>query len=198
MQKEQKHKIAIFASGNGTNAQRIMEYFKENDAVDVSLVLSNNSNAGVLDRAKRMDVPAFTFDKATWQEGTELAKVLEAHQINFVVLAGFLWLIPHWLIRKYPQKMVNIHPALLPKYGGKGMYGSHIHRAVLNAGEKESGITIHYVDEAYDTGTTIFQTSFEITDNETLESLETKIHALEHEYFPKVIENLLRESAKKF
>ncbi len=198
MQKEQKHRLAIFASGNGSNAQKIMEHFNDDKTVDIALVLSNKATAGVLQKATNMQVPTFIFNRATWQEGTEVEAALDKYEIDFVVLAGFLWLIPGWLIHKYPKKIVNIHPALLPKFGGKGMYGSHIHQAVLNAGEKESGITIHYVDEAYDTGAPIFQTSFEITEKDTLESLEKKIHALEHEYFPKVIENLLRESAKKF
>ena len=186
--------LAIFASGNGTNAERIIDYFRDNENVDVKLVLTNNPKAGVLERASKKGVETWIFDRNTFRNSTDVVDLLAARNIDLIVLAGFLWLVPENLLKAYTNKIINIHPALLPKYGGKGMYGSHVHRAVVAAGEKESGITIHYVNEKYDDGQIIFQKSFELSADETPESLAGKIHSLEYEYFPKVIEQLISEN----
>lgn len=186
-------RIAIFASGNGSNAQRIAEYFADNDAVEISLILSNKKEAYVLERAKNLGIAAFHIPKAQFLEGTEVLKILQEREIDFIVLAGFLLLIPPAIIDAFPEKIVNIHPALLPKYGGKGMFGGHVHEAVVAAGEKESGITIHFVNEKYDEGDYIFQAKCAVAPNETPDSLAQKIHALEYEYFPKTLEKLIIE-----
>ncbi len=185
-------RIAIFASGSGTNAQNIIEYFKDNPQVDVSLVLSNNKAALVLERAKRLSVPTCIFDRFTFNETTEVLNELKKYSIDLLVLAGFLWLVPKYLIEKYPGRIINIHPALLPKYGGKGMYGMKVHEKVIESGDPESGITIHFVNEKYDDGATIFQAKCKIDDGDTPELLASKVHKLEYENFPKVIEKLLK------
>jgi phosphoribosylglycinamide formyltransferase-1 len=184
-------KVAIFASGNGTNAERIMDYFSTNKDVEISLILTNNPKAGVLKRAEKFHVTSCVFSREELYKTDQVADTLTSHQINFVVLAGFLWLVPGSILKKYPNKIINIHPALLPKYGGKGMFGHHVHEAVISNKEPQSGITIHYVNEHYDEGNIIFQATCEVTENDTPDSLSSKIHDLEYAHFPKVIEQLL-------
>ncbi len=184
-----KH-ICIFASGSGTNAQNIIEYFKKKKNIEVSLVLSNKKEAYVLQRAQLSGVSNRFFSRDDFHNYTVL-KLLEEYRIDFIVLAGFLWLIPKEFLRAYPNRIVNIHPALLPKYGGKGMYGARVHETVLENKEKESGISIHYVNEEYDKGNIIFQARCKIEKGETAESLAKKVHQLEYEHYPLVIEKLV-------
>lgn len=184
-------RIAIFASGSGTNAQRIIEHFAGNDAVSVSLVLSNNPDAFVLERARKFKVPTHVFDRKCFYETREVLTLLQSENIDLIILAGFLWLIPQYLIKAFPGRIINIHPALLPKYGGKGMYGEKVHKAVIESGDKKSGITIHFVDELYDHGSIIFQATCEIDHDETPGSLANKVHKLEYQYYPLVIEQIL-------
>lgn len=183
--------IAIFASGSGSNAENIFEYFKNSEKIKVSLILSNRKNAYVLERAEKMNVEGIYVYKDKFNNKDELLSILQERNIDFIVLAGFLLLIPEFLIEAFPNKIINIHPALLPKFGGKGMYGDNVHRAVLEAEEKESGITIHYVNKDYDKGKIIFQESFEIEENMRMEELVEKIHELEYNHFPKVIEKTI-------
>jgi len=185
-------RIAIFASGNGSNAQRIVEYFSGNKEVEINLILTNNSSAGVLKRAATLDVEAVIFNKNDFVENAKVHNLLKDHKIDFIVLAGFLWLIPSFLINNYPDRIVNIHPALLPKYGGKGMYGMRVHESVIANGEKQSGISIHLVNKKYDEGQIIFQATVDIEEGETAGSLADKIHGLEYEHFPKTIEKVLK------
>lgn len=187
-----KKKIAIFASGSGTNAEKIMSHFRHHDAGEVALVLSNKPDALVLERAGKFGVPTHVFNREKFYNSTEVLDLLVDKGISLVVLAGFMWLVPADLIRAFPKRMVNIHPALLPKYGGKGMYGSHVHEAVIRNKEKESGISIHYVNEIYDDGQIIRQEKCEVRPDDTPESLAERIHVLEHRYYPLVIEALLR------
>ena len=184
-------KIAIFASGSGTNAQNIIEYFKENKNIEVTLVLSNKKDAFVLERAKKLNVPTIVFNREQLNNSNYVVDILLDNQINMVVLAGFLWLIPENLIQAFPNKIINIHPALLPKYGGKGMYGSKVHEEVLKNKEKESGISIHYVNPKYDEGNIIFQVKCNIESITRPEDIAEKVHLLEYEHYPKVIEKLL-------
>jgi formyltetrahydrofolate-dependent phosphoribosylglycinamide formyltransferase len=185
--------IAIFASGAGSNAQKIIEYFKNReDAGKVALVVCNKPGAGVLDIAKKNTIDTLLIEKDTFFNSDTYIHELQKRGISFIVLAGFLWKIPSSLIKAYPNKIINIHPALLPKYGGKGMYGNHVHETVIAAGEKESGISIHYVDELYDHGSIVFQTTCPIEDKETAHSLAQKIHVLEHQHYPRVIEEVLK------
>lgn len=183
-------KILLFASGTGSNVENIIQYFKNQNDVAVVGVFSNNQNAGVLEKAKRHDVFSLVFNREELNNGTVLEKV-NAMQPDLIVLAGFLWKFPEQIIAQYPNKIINIHPALLPKYGGKGMYGMNVHRAVLENNETETGITIHYVNEHYDEGEFIFQKSVNIEDCATAECIADKIHDLEMKNFPKVIERLL-------
>ncbi|GIV38219.1 MAG: phosphoribosylglycinamide formyltransferase [Thermonema sp.] len=189
------HRIAVFASGSGSNAEQLIRHFKEQaaDVGEVALIVCNKPDASVLERAKKWNVPFLLIDRELLYERTdELIAMLKQHEIDFIVLAGFLWLIPPALIEAYPQRIVNIHPALLPRYGGKGMYGMHVHRAVIANREKESGITIHYVNEHYDEGQHIFQARLPIAEGTTPEQLAEQIHALEHRHYPQVVEALLR------
>ena len=186
-----KKNIAIFASGSGSNTENIIRYFRENEAIQVSLVLSNRSDAYVLERAHRLGVPCNVFPKEDWMAGDEILAVLQEYHIDFVVLAGFLVRVPDLLLHAYPNKIINIHPALLPKFGGKGMYGDRVHEAVVAAGEKESGITIHYINEHYDEGNTVFQTACPVLPTDSPEDVAKKVHALEYEHFPRVIERVL-------
>jgi len=188
-----KKRIAIFASGSGSNAQKIMEHFKYHDYVEVSLVLSNNPDAYVLQRADNFEVPTHVFDRHEFYETDEVVKLLEKLKIDLIVLAGFLWLVPANLLRKFPNKIINIHPALLPAYGGKGMYGDRVHQAVLDAHEEESGITIHFANEHFDEGEIIYQARFRIEPGDTLEIIKFKGQQLEHLHYPKIIENLLKK-----
>lgn len=183
--------IAIFASGSGTNAEKIMDYFRDHTHARVCLLLSNKKDAYALTRAEKFDVPWYVFSREEFYESDIVIDMLRANKIDLIVLAGFLWLVPVELIRAFPGKIINIHPALLPKYGGKGMYGMRVHEAVINSGDKESGITIHYVNENYDKGKIIFQGKCRITPEDNPESLAAKIHQLEYKYFPKVIEDLI-------
>lgn len=183
-------RIVIFASGSGTNAEQIILHFKNNNQGNVVGVLSNNLHAKVLEKAKNHSVETFSFDKNELSNGTVL-KIVEELQPDLIVLAGFLLKFPSDIISKYPESIINIHPALLPKYGGKGMYGMNVHRAILENNEKETGITIHYVNEHYDEGGIIFQQSVNVEDCITPEEIAGKVHQLEHKYFPLIIEKLI-------
>lgn len=188
-----KKRIAIFASGSGSNAQKIMEHFKYADNAEVALVLSNNPEAYVLQRADNFEIPTHVFDKHSFYQTDEVVDLLKRLEIDIVVLAGFLWLVPENLLKAFPNKIINIHPALLPKFGGKGMYGDRVHKAVLEAGEEEHGITIHFVNENFDEGEIIYQAKFRIEPGDTLEILKFNGQQLEHQHYPKVIENLLKK-----
>lgn len=185
--------IAIFASGNGTNAERIATFFKNKEDANVGLILTNREDAGVIERAKRLQIPCVIFNRSTFNQTDKIVAILKENQIDLVVLAGFLWLVPKNILETYPNRIVNIHPALLPKYGGKGMFGHYVHEAVIASGDKTSGITIHFVNEKYDDGQVIFQKKVEIDKGETPDSLAEKIHKLEYRYFPEVIESLLQK-----
>lgn len=184
-------KIVIFASGNGSNAENIIQYFSKKTIGKVVLVLSNNPNALVLERAKNLNVKAEYFTRQELLSPDGVIKTLLNVNPDLIVLAGFLWKFPEHILQEFPDKVINIHPALLPKYGGKGMYGSYVHEAVVTAKEKQSGISIHYVNEEYDEGAIILQKTVNITSEDTPETLAGKIHKLEYEWFPKVIEELL-------
>lgn len=183
--------IAIFASGEGTNAQNIIDHFRSSPHVRIALIVSNRPDAKVLERAKKENIPALLLDRSGFYENTKVIEQLKTANIDLIVLAGFLWMIPMSLVNAFPGKIVNIHPALLPKFGGKGMFGMNVHKAVIEAKEKESGISIHFVNEHYDKGKIIAQHICTVSENETAESLANKIRQLEHQFFPKVIENLL-------
>lgn len=183
--------LAIFASGTGTNAARIIDYFRGTVNVNVCLIVCNKPGAGVLAVAEKEGVPTLLIEKEPFFRGGAYVDELKGKNIDLIVLAGFLWKIPEALVRAYPGRIINIHPALLPKYGGKGMYGRHVHEAVIAAGEKESGITIHWVDEHYDHGEPIRQVKVIVEPGDTPETLAKKIHLLEYEHFPKVIEEVL-------
>jgi len=184
-------RIAIFASGSGTNAENLTKYFKNSPLARVTSVLSNNKNAKVLQRAKKHEIEAFSFSKEELYETGSIAEYLK-EKADFIVLAGFLWRVPRLLIDLFPNRIVNIHPALLPKYGGKGMYGMHVHKTVKISGDRETGITIHYVNEKYDEGNIIFQKKMTILPEDTADDIATKIHQLEYKYFPIVVEDLLK------
>lgn len=179
--------LAIFASGSGTNAENIISSFKDDPKIEVKLVLSNKPNAGVLHRAKKLGVPSKVFDRNTFYQSDEILDLLKSEQVDWIILAGFLWLVPANLLQAFPDKIINIHPALLPAYGGKGMYGEKVHQAVIENKEKASGITIHLVNEKYDEGRVLFQASCEVESFDTPDSLASKIHQLEYKYFPSVI-----------
>lgn len=184
-------RIAIFASGSGSNAEKICEYFSTRNDVDVSLIFTNNPMAGVIKRALKLQVPVVFFDKRTFYHTGKIPQILQNEGIDLVVLAGFMMLVPPVLVKMFPNKMVNIHPALLPKYGGKGMYGHFVHEAVVNAGETQSGITIHFVNEHYDEGDIIFQAACDVLPGDSAEDVAHKVHALEYEHFPRVIDEIL-------
>ena len=183
-------RIAIFVSGGGTNLQRIAEYFAQNTDVEIVCVVSNNKDAYANQRAKNLGIPLLLVDKDYFNSELFIER-MKSLDVDLIVLAGFLWLIPQRLIEDFPNKIINIHPALLPKYGGKGFYGHHVHEAVVAAHEKESGITIHYVNEKYDSGSIIFQKKVALTPSDTPDDVAAKIHILEQENFPLVIEKLL-------
>jgi phosphoribosylglycinamide formyltransferase-1 len=183
--------IAIFASGEGTNAQRIIDFFKYSEKVNVALVVSNKETANVLNRAKAASIETYLLNKTNFLENDSTIQFLKSKNIDLIVLAGFLWMIPQNLVKAFPNKIINIHPALLPKFGGKGMYGMNVHRAVIEAKEKQSGISIHFVNEHYDEGEIISQHTCAISENDSPESLAGKIHDLEYEFFPKAIEKVL-------
>lgn len=184
-------KIVILASGNGTNTQAIIDHFKKSNIAKISLILSNKSTAYVLERAQKNNIPAMSFNKFAFAKAGKVEALLLAEQPDIIVLAGFLWKIPESLVKLFPKKIINIHPALLPNYGGKGMYGMNVHRAIIENKEEKSGITIHYVNEHYDEGAIINQFSCPIYKEDTAEDLAAKIHKLEHQHFPTVIEKLL-------
>ena len=188
-------RIAIFASGAGSNAQKIIDHFRDSDRIKVSLVVCNKPGAGVLQIAAKEEIPSLVIEKEKFFRGNAYTDELQEAGIDFIILAGFLWKIPAALIRAYPGKIINIHPALLPAYGGKGMYGHHVHQAVIDHQEKESGITIHYVDEQYDHGDIIFQAKCPVLASDTADSLAGRIHQLEHQHYPAVIEQLLQSPA---
>ena len=184
-------KLALFASGNGTNVQQIAEYFADNDKVKVELIIANKKDAYVRQRAKNLGIDELYYGRDSFYNTNIVLEELEKRGIDFIILAGFLWLIPKNLLTSYNNRIINIHPALLPQYGGKGMYGHNVHKAVIANKEKESGITIHYVNEHYDQGQIIFQAKCDISPNDTADDLATKIHELEKEHFPKVIESIV-------
>lgn len=184
-------RIALFASGSGTNVENIASFFNTDDTTQISRIYCNNPKAYVLERAKKLDIPTNIFNKTDFYFSDLVLKQLLNDKTDLIVLAGFLWLIPKNILEKYNQKIINIHPALLPKYGGKGMFGHHVHEAVISSGDRGSGISIHYVNEKYDDGAIIFQAKCDIEETDTAESLASKIHKLEHEHFPKVIKKLL-------
>jgi phosphoribosylglycinamide formyltransferase-1 len=190
---EQTINIAIFASGAGSNAQKLIDYFRQHTGIKIALIVCNKPGAGVLTIAQKENIPALLIEKEKFFRGNAYVDELKQHKVDFIVLAGFLWKVPVALIKAFPQLIINIHPALLPNYGGKGMYGSFVHEAVIAAKEKESGISIHYVDELYDHGQLIFQARCSIDESDTANTLAQKIHALEHEHYPQVVEKVARE-----
>ena len=186
-----KTKLAIFASGSGSNAMNLIQYFKSHSTIEVELILSNNKNAPIIAKAEAENVKTFCLTNAEVSDGTILNEFCQKNNIDWIILAGFLWLIPSGFVQAFPQRIINLHPALLPKFGGKGMYGHFVHEAVVAAGETESGITIHYVNEYYDEGAIIFQSSFPVLPSDTPEDVAKKAHVLEHRDFPQVIESLV-------
>jgi phosphoribosylglycinamide formyltransferase 1 len=187
--------IAVFASGSGSNALKIIEHFEAGKIARVVLVLSNKKEAGVLQHAEKHGIPTCCFDRKTFYESREVQELLRSYMVDFIALAGFLWLMPSYLIEAFPRKIVNIHPALLPDFGGKGMYGIKVHEAVVEAKAKESGLTIHFIDERYDEGDIIFQARCAVEKADDAASLAAKVLKLEHQYYPKIIESLLLENS---
>ena len=187
-------KIAVFASGSGSNAENIAQYFSNNENIEISLIVSNKPDAYVLQRAKNLNIPSVVITAKQMQDSQHVLFILKQHKIDFVVLAGYLLKIPEYLIQAFPDKIINIHPALLPKFGGKGMYGDNVHKAVVDANETESGITIHYVNEKYDEGEIIFQAKCQVDKDDTFEEVANKVHSLEYAHFPRVIaETILKD-----
>jgi phosphoribosylglycinamide formyltransferase-1 len=184
-------RIVIFASGSGTNAENLITYFKNSGHYAVVLMLTNNPQAKVLERAKRLKVSALSFNKIAFTETEDVLNILKVFKPDLIVLAGFLWKFPETILNEFPNKVINIHPALLPKYGGKGMYGNFVHEAVVANKETETGITIHYVNEHYDEGAIIFQAKCKVNPKDSPEDVASKIHELEMEHFPRVVEELL-------
>jgi phosphoribosylglycinamide formyltransferase-1 len=194
--RKKNYRIAIFASGTGTNAKKIIEHFANSTTIEVALIVCNKPGAGVLRIADANNIPAILTDKEKFFRGDHYIDDLKKERIDFIVLAGFLWKLPAQLIKAYQNKIINIHPALLPKYGGKGMYGHFVHEAVIKAEEKESGITIHFVDELYDHGKHILQVKCPVLPGDTPEILAQRIHQLEYEYFPKMIEEVIKNETE--
>lgn len=186
-------KLAIFASGNGSNAEKIISYLESHPGLSIGLVLSNRAHAGVLDKAQALGIPTRVIPKGDWNKESEMLSLLNSFEIKGIVLAGFLLQIPSYLIQAFPHQILNIHPALLPKFGGKGMYGMHVHEAVKNAGEQVSGITIHEVNEVYDEGKIVFQASCELLETDTAEAIAGKVQQLEHLHFPRVVASFFAE-----
>lgn len=184
-------RIAIFASGTGTNAAKIIDRFNNHPSISVALIVSNKPVAGVLHIAAKNNIETLIIDRTSFNDAQNCLAILKDKGIDWIVLAGFLWKMPSFFVEAYPLRIINIHPALLPKYGGKGMYGMHVHEAVVAAKEKETGITIHYVNEHYDEGTIIFQAKCEVLPSDTAAQVADKVHQLEHRYYPEVIEGLL-------
>ena len=192
-QKPETINVAIFASGAGSNAQKIIDHLRQHTDIKIALIVCNKPGAGVLTIAQKENIPSLIIEKEQFFRGNAYVNELKQHNVDFIVLAGFLWKVPVALVQAFPQGIINIHPALLPNYGGKGMYGRFVHEAVIIAKEKESGISIHYVDELYDHGQLIFQASCTIDETDTADTLAQKIHALEHEHYPIIVEKLARE-----
>ena len=184
-------RIVIFASGSGTNAENLIKFFQNSDNASVIQVLTNNPHAKVLDRCKVLGVSALSFNRVAYSKTNDVLNILKASKPDLIVLAGFLWKFPEHILNEFPNKVINVHPALLPKFGGKGMYGMHVHNAVVENKETETGITIHYVNEFYDEGAIIFQAKCEVLKTDTPDDVAAKIHELEMEHFPKVVEKLL-------
>lgn len=183
--------IALFSSGNGTNAENIANYFNKNSDIQVAVIVSNKQNAFVHQRAKALNIPSYTFSRNEIMEGTQLLRLLSDYKIDYIILAGFLLKIPSILLNNFPNRIINIHPALLPKYGGKGMYGDNVHKKVVEMKDAQSGITIHYVNEKYDEGKIIFQESCPISAKDTYNDVAQKIHKLEYAHFPRIIEEVI-------
>lgn len=190
--------MVIFASGSGSNAENLITFFQNRDDSSVVLVLTNNPHAKVLDRCKKLNVSALSFNKTAFTETDVVLNILKDIQPDLIILAGFLWKFPENILNTFPNKVINIHPALLPKYGGKGMYGTYVHEAVVANKETETGITIHYVNEHYDEGAIIFQAKCDVKATDTAEDVAQKIHELEMEYFPKVVVELLNSQFQNF
>ncbi|TAE23857.1 MAG: phosphoribosylglycinamide formyltransferase [Cytophagales bacterium] len=192
-------RIALFASGSGSNAGKIADHFAASVEVEISLVLTNNPKAGVIDRARggfgtgQIHAPVLMFDRTTFYQTNRIVELLQKQEIDLIVLAGFMWLIPAQLVRAFPNRIVNIHPALLPKFGGKGMYGHFVHEAVVAAGETESGITIHYVNEQYDEGAVLFQATCPVVSTDSPDDVARKVQLLEHAHYPRVVEEVLNQ-----
>jgi len=186
-------RIVIFASGSGSNAENLIKFFHNRENASVILVLTNNPHAKVLDRAKKLKVSALSFNKIAFTETDDVLDLLKSAKPDLIVLAGFLWKFPEHILKQFPNKVINIHPALLPKYGGKGMYGMHVHDAIVANKETETGITIHYVNEHYDEGAIIFQSKCAVYDTDSAQDVANKIHELEMEHFPKVVDDVLND-----
>ena len=186
-------RIAIFASGNGSNAQRIIEYFTGNPHIRVDLVLCNNPAAYVVERARKFNIPSVIFTRCELYESDYILDLLAVHNVSYIILAGFLWLVPENILKNFRNRIINIHPALLPKYGGKGMYGMKVHEAVITARDAESGITIHFVNEKYDEGATIFQATCQVLPNDSPSTLAERVHELEYRHFPEIIESVIQK-----
>jgi len=182
------HRLALFASGSGTNAENIIRYFQNEPQIKVSCICTNRPDAFVINRAKRYDVPVLIFSRTEFYQTENILNYLLENKIDWIILAGFLWLVPSYLIDHFPNRIINIHPALLPKFGGKGMYGHHVHQAVIDQKEPVSGITIHFVNHDYDRGSIIFQATCPVEPGDTPDSLAARVHELEYEFFPKIIE----------
>tara|TARA_B110000879_G_C11011814_1_gene447304 strand:+ start:313 stop:894 length:582 start_codon:yes stop_codon:yes gene_type:complete len=189
-------KIAIFASGSGSNTQSIIQYFQQKENIEIALIMCNKSNAFVVQRAQKLGVKCIVFNSETFKNNLGFLDILSKYEVNWIVLAGFLLKIPEYIIEDFQGKIINIHPALLPKYGGKGMYGMNVHRSVIENNETESGISIHYVNKNYDEGKMIFQASCAINAGDSPEDLANKIRLLEHQHYPKVIEETIKNSTK--
>lgn len=186
-------KVAIFASGAGTNAENIIKYFCNNKEINISFIFTNNENAGIIKRAEMLKIPVVIFSKEDFHQNDKVLNFLKKENIDFIILAGFLWIVPSLIVKNFKNKIINIHPALLPKYGGKGMYGENVHKKVIENGETESGITIHFVNEKYDDGDIIFQTKCKVEKNDTHESLANKIHKLEYKFYPLIIDETIEK-----
>jgi len=186
-----KIKLAVFASGNGSNAQNIVEYFIDSSVIEVALIVTNNENAFVIERSKKMNIPFEIISKSKLNDSFFTTSILVEYQIDWIILAGFLLKIPEYIISMFPNRILNIHPALLPKYGGKGMYGNFVHQAVKENGEPYTGITIHLVNENFDEGTILFQAVCEISQDDSIEVIANKVHELEFRYFPEIIKKTI-------
>lgn len=187
--------LVIFASGSGTNAEKIIAHFRGSLEIQITQIYCNNPEAGIIERAKRLEIPCRLFNRESYKSGLILREI-QSLRTDYIILAGFLWLVPAEFVQNFPTRIINLHPALLPKFGGKGMYGHFVHEAVVAAREKTSGITIHFVNELYDEGTIIHQSSFEVLSTDTPEDVAQKVQALEHQDFPKVIEHVILSQKK--